>query len=451
MKILFRSLLVVLIFSAIYSCEKTTFVGSDIFVPGSTELLFKEDFDIIAKTVRRDSFVTYDLTNSMPSLLVGKMDDPYFGVTEAELYIDLHINSVIPQFQFEKDGVPTLATLDSAMLVLGLDSKTFYGDSTTVHDVEVALLENKLIFKDTVYSTFQGVASSTILANESLVPSLDSVYVVEPSDSIPKGYAEQMRIRIADDFIEELIQDTSLVSSDNNFTGYAPGIRIKSTPATNGMWGIDINKVNTSPNNSIIVYYKKGLDQLSYRIFVDGTRTNYVHHDYTGSVVESFFDDTEKGDSLLFLQGLAGTDIELEIPGLADASFGDFLMNKAELEFYVMEDETSELYSPLESIILQKYDGDGNLIVTEDVRVSATLLNNISFGGNVTKTTLDGKEVKKYTAAMSIHALEMFDDPNPDTRVVISARGKRIRPQRSIIFGPGHSTYPMKFKLTYSK
>ena len=55
MRILFNSIVVIAAICFTYSCSKTTLVGSDLFVPDSIELFYKDDFEITAKTVRGDS------------------------------------------------------------------------------------------------------------------------------------------------------------------------------------------------------------------------------------------------------------------------------------------------------------------------------------------------------------------------------------------------------------
>lgn len=452
MKVLFRSIITLSIICFVFACSKSTFVGSDLFVPDSIDLFYKDDFDIIAKTIRRDSVVTFDTQAFMTSMVCGRTVDPVFGTTEAEIFIDMHISNFIPPFQYSEDAILKKVNLDSVILVLAYEAEGFYGDSTVSHDLEVNLLRRKMIFEDTVYSTFRAEPSEDILGSKTFVPRLaDTLKIFEPGDTSATEYTKMLRLKLDDEFAQAMIDDTSFINSDANFTNYSKGLRIKSTPNGNSMWAMDNTRSSEEPYNSVMIYYSRDTFQSSYRIFVDGDRTNHLVHDYAGSEIENFFDDTVKGDSLLFLHGLAGSDIELDIPALADPQYDEFLVNKAELEFFVLEDENSDIYDPLESILLQRYDSEGGIIVTEDVFLGLQILNDASFGGTLTETTIDGKILKKYTAVMSVHALRMFNDDNPDTKLRISARNKRERPNRSIIFGPGHSKYPMKFKLTYSK
>lgn len=451
MKILFKSIIATVVLCFIFSCNKTTFVGADIF-PNGIDVFYKDDFEIIAKTIRIDSFVTFDNLSFMGSMVCGKMEDPVFGTTTAEMYIDMHIASLIPPFNYIEDALVKEVTLDSVILVLAYNQAGFYGDSTLSHQITASQLQNEMIFKDSIWSTFSPAVSDFVFGETTLVPNaVDSVAALEPLDTAATFYTEQLRIRVDNDFVQPMISDTSIVSSDDNFTNYAKGLHIKSIPNGSSMWSMDNERASEIPYNTMQVYYSRDTVQSSYSIFIDGERTNYVTHDYTGSVVEEFFDDEEKGDSLLFLQGLAGPNIELDIPALADPEFDDFLVNKAELEFFVLEDETSELFEPIQEILLQRYDSNGDILVTEDVFLAFQSLNEASFDGDLTETQFDGQIIKKYTAIMSVHVTRMFNEDDPDTRIRIAPVNKRLTPSRSIIFGPGHSKYPMKFKLTYSK
>ena len=454
MRILFNSIVVIAAICFTYSCSKTTLVGSDLFVPDSIELFYKDDFEITAKTVRGDSVVTSEPATFLNSLVLGKSVDPIFGTTVAEAYIDTHLEfSLAPGFQYEdENGVMKTAILDSVVLVLAYSPTQFYADSTVYHNLTVNALNEQIPSEDTLYSTYtQGFVETPLVEKRFRPNYTDSIRIIEPGDTIATVYVEQLRVQLELPFFEELMADTMLTESDASFIEYMPGIRIESAPEGNSFIAFDLTKTSESPNNRIIMYYTKEEVQSTYIIILDGERSSYYNHDYSGSEIEPFFDDEEKGDSLLFLQGMAGSDVEISIPAFADTEFSNFIINKSELEFYVYEDENSVLYEPLESILLQRYNDDGNIVATSDVFLAQQDIQDESFGGLLTEGSINGMTLKKYTAATTIHTLSMFDGNNPDTRIRISGRNKRGQANRSIIFGPGHSQYPMKFKLTYSK
>lgn len=452
MKLIQNTIVILVFVFLVISCNKSSFVGSDLFIPESIELFYKDDFNIIAKTVKRDSTLTSDGINFGNLFLNGMLDDPYFGKTTAEMFIDLHIGQNYPLFKYEVDGTDRFVTLDSAILVIGLNPESAYGDTLIEHEVFVNVLLDEIPQLTFLYSNYiplfseeRPIGQATVIPNHK-----DTLTVIEPGDTTT--YAEMLRVPLQLPVFNALIIDTSLVTSDFNFVNFLPGIRIKSVPANgNSMWGMDRSKTAENPYNSIIMYYTREGAPGSFRIFVDGERHSFFSHDYTGSIVESFLDDIGKGDSLLFLQGMSGTDIEIDIPELGGADFKDVIINRATLEFFVLEDENVDIYSPLDRIIISRFREDGSLVIVEDVFLSAEVLQNAAFRGDLEEVVIDGQLIKKYTAILSVHTLRLLNDEFSDTRLVISARDKIDKPNRSIIFGPGHSEFPMKLKLTYSK
>ncbi|GLR16570.1 DUF4270 family protein [Portibacter lacus] len=448
MKVLLYSLAAMLALVFTFSCNKTSLVGSELFVPGSINLLYEDDFEITGKTIMGDSIITYDGTSSISTLTIGELNDPVFGKTIGEGYVSLNRASTAPIFQYD-DGQKV--TLDSAVLILSYKHDGFYGDTLTRQEISVNVLEEDIFGADTMYSSFRPSAGS-LIGSKSIVPNFnDSLFITEPGDTSVSAYAQQLRITLDDSWAQAMIDDTTLVSSFDNFNAYAPGLKISSTPETSATFGLDFSTNQENPYNYITIYYTKDTLQLTYTIIVGNARHSYFEKDYSGSVVAPFFNDEEKGKELLYLQGLTGAEVEIDIPVLASNDFDEYLVNKAELEFYVLEDDISSDYSPAEAIYLERYNDDGETVVISDViAASETGVVNI-FNGLLQNTTVDGMTIKKYSAIMSIHTISMFNDDDPDSKLRIVTRNNSIVPNRSIIYGPGHPTYPMKFKLNYSK
>jgi hypothetical protein len=455
MKLAIKSITILLVIFIILSCNKSSFVGSDLFTPDSIELLFKDDFEITAKTLRVDSVQTTDGLEYSEYLINGMLNDPIFGTTVAETYIDLHISNTYPNFKYlDENGETQYVTIDSAIMVLGLYPDGFYGDTLTPHTITVSQMVNKVPEGDPLYSTFQPeIITFRDMGSVTIIPSyIDSVAALEPGDSVPTMYDNQLRIPLNKNIFEALVLDTSLVISDANFVEYFPGIRISSVPENgNSVWGMDLTRTSTQPYNNIVVYYKRGEGRGKYHIFVDSHRHNYFNQNYEGAVVNNVFGDETIGNETLYLQGMTGPNIEIDIPELSDDTFKDFLINKAELEFWVKEGSSDDTRPPLDAIGIYRYDEDGELIEVEDYEISIRLNNEVYFDGNSDDVEENGVVMKKYTALLSIYALGVMNGEIEDTRLVITAKNKINTPKRSVIIGPGDENFPMKFKLAYSK
>jgi hypothetical protein len=455
MKVLLYSIVASATLIFTFSCNETSLVGSDLFVPDSIELFFENDFDVQAKTVRGDSILTYDGVNSFSTLLVGEIQDPVFGTTTAEAYAALNIlETTVVDFQYSVDGEEKQATLDSVVLVLGYQPSSFYGDSTLAHDIEIRVLDEDIFGTDSLFTSFKPEGEGRLIGSKTLVPNFtDSISISEPGDSLPTKYGNQLRMTLDKEWIQEIFDDTSLINSNADFQAYAPGLRISSTSGGSSTWGFAYGNSLNASSNIIKIYYTKDSIPATYNIIVNGNGHNYFNHDYVNSEVESFLNDEAKGDSLLFMQGLSGTEIELDLPFLEDSEYSDFLINQAELEFFVLEDETFDIHGAVEAITMSKFDESGNLIVIEDAFLdfSTDILQDFTFDGTLGSREVDGLRVKKYSAFITIYTMERLSENSPFNRIRILPRNKSILPNRSIIYGPGHSTYPMKFKLNYSK
>ena len=259
MRILFNSIVVVAAICFTYSCSKTTLVGSDLFVPDSIDLFYKDDFEITAKTVRGDSMVTSEPGSFLNSLILGKSVDPIFGTTVAEAYIDTHLEfNLAPNFQYEdENGVMKTAILDSVVLVLAYSPAQFYADSTVYHNLTVNALNEEIPSQDTLYSTYTPGFVETPLVEKRFLPNYtDSIRIVEPGDTVATVYVEQLRVQLELPFFEELMADTLLTENDANFIEYLPGIRIQSTPEGNSFIALDLTKttkVQTIESSCIIL------------------------------------------------------------------------------------------------------------------------------------------------------------------------------------------------------
>lgn len=438
-----------------FSCNKTSLVGSDLFIPDSIELFFKDDFDISAKTIRGDSIVTFDGVNSFSTLMIGELLDPVFGTTTAEAYTDLSLLSTSNiDFKYTQDGVEKQAILDSVVLILGYQPISFYGDTTLAHDIEVRLLEEDIFDVDSLFSNYQPQGEGRLIGSKRLVPSFsDSIFITEPGDSMPTAYGGQLRMALDREWVQEMFDDTSLISTRANFNDYAPALKISSSSAGSSTWGIAYSNSANASVNAVKIYYTKDTVQRTLSIIVNGDGHNYYENNYEGAEIEPFLDDEGKGDSILFLQGIAGPEIELDLAFLQNSEYNDFLVNQAELEFFVLEDATFDIHQAIESITMLRYDENGDLVVLEDAFLdfSTDLLQEFSFDGTLGSREIDGLRVKKYSAFISIYTMDRLAANSPYNRVKIVPRNKSILPNRSIIYGPGHSKYPMKFKLNYSK
>ena len=177
-------------------------------------------------------------------------------------------------------------------------------------------------------------------------------------------------------------------------------------------------------------------------------------HDYSGSIVEPFIDDDNfTGDSLVFIQGMSGLNAKLSIPYARNLQ--NVIVNQAQLEFTIAtilpDDQPIFHEDPLEQLLISRKNSDGDLAIIADLE-AALIQSNLTgiFGGNLTSTNKNNVVLWTYTMNISEHLQNIIDGVEASDEIFISALSKAQNAQRSIIFGPEHSTYPIKINVAFT-
>ena len=244
--------------------------------------------------------------------------------------------------------------------------------------------------------------------------------------------------------------------SDENLLNVFKGVQVQGTPngASNSelMMAFDL----TSSLGGLYLYYTTPSDTLFYRFSVNSNAAQMVtfEHDYDGSIVEPFIDENDfVGDSLVFIQGMSGLNAKLSIPYARNLQ--NAIVNQAQLEFTIAtilpQDQSIFHENPLDQLLISKKNEDGDLTIIGDLETALNLGNLTGvFGGNLTSVNQDNMVLWKYTMNISDHLQDMIDGIETTDEIFISALSKAQNAQRSIIFGPNHSTYPIKMNVTYT-
>ena len=132
----------------------------------------------------------------------------------------------------------------------------------------------------------------------------------------------------------EMMLDSSLYE-EGAFVDFFKGIRLRiaNSDPTEGLLNFDMN----STFSRLRLYYKNITTEPDtvhtvYDFLVAGTTTPrhiFLDHDFSTGLVNDYFEDQERGDSLIFLQAMAGPNVEIEIPHLLD--LGDVVINNRAL------------------------------------------------------------------------------------------------------------------------
>jgi len=427
------------------SCNDPTIIGSDLLSGDQIDVSFTDTISMQARTIIGDSIRTYspNPTLQLISYLCGEMDDPIFGTSTSQIFAGLSLNNGnSPNPAFSDVGVG----LDSIVLILPWFANGVYGDTTQIYGLDVYRLEEQL--DDTIeYFSNQTLITSEKIAGTKVMPSpRQRTTIQNPGiDSIMiDTLTPQLRIRMDESFSSEFFNaDISNFESNTAFLDFFKGINIRPTTTNAGMLSFIIR----SPLAAMAVFYHRDSTYYQYNFPISAQSVKFTtfKHDYTGSTVENFIDDPEKGDSLVFLQGMAGVNIRVKFP-YSDA-LSNIAVNKAELELTILQlpEDGGVNYDPIDKMIVSEIKEDGSKRLITDITLAISRNRNdfsTIFGG----TVVNGN---KYLLNLTSHYQEIILG-SASNEIEISVFLKGDKASRVVLAGPKFSNSPLKLNLSFT-
>lgn len=438
--LIFLSLLVILL-----SCEDPTNVGSGLLGKDDLAIEFADDFSISAKTVKSPPISSYTRTNNLIlTQILGVINDPAFGKSTSSVYAEARLSSsfVFPNFAGAK--------LDSIFLRLQVDTSVFYGNINDLHQIEVFRLRESLTGADTIYSDkdFMFDALPIGKVEDFSIRNSDTLFYIDPELDDTLSIGNAFSIPLSSSLGREILNDSSASKTDEGFKNLLKGLYIRST-TNNSVFGLNISA--SGGNNLISVYYTdvEGKKRL-YNYFLYGVRSIRFNHDYRGSLVNNVFDQESVGAEPLYIQGMAGTNVRLDLSDVLRLK--DNFLNYAELELTVAQESLSDtmLFPLARRISVLEQDASGRLVEVADVRNGRTNFGQLDqFYGGVLKYD-ETKRLYTYKMNLTTHIKKILKN-NASPIVYLSILDKVQRPNRVLVNGPNHPTNPLKLKLTYTK
>jgi len=420
----------------ISACSQSGIIGSDLLQQDQIDIEFTDEVHFNAYIQETDSILIYDpeAGDFLSGYLCGQFADPVFGLTQA---------AVSAQFRLIPGSPPDFknAVLDSMVLVLPYRAIRVYGDTTELVQLEAYLLDEDL--SDTVkYYSNKVIAATQRIGSAGILPRrYDSLEILQHGADTLIGIPPQIRIRIDDAFAQSLLADTLATKSDTSFIQAYKGIQIRSASQNKGILSINLGSSLTG----LTAYYH--VDTVARQYIFPLTnlspRTVSFTHDYTGAPIEAFLQDSTLGDSLLFVQGMSGAGIVLEITDTT--LFKNKIINRAELELFVatLPEDGAYAFDPVLQLVVSQIKEDGSLEAIRDVVVGLARQNLPTLFGGVPQ---DGMP-KFYTLNLSAYFKELKNG-KASNRILITPLIRAERANRVVIYGPEHSLYPAKIKLS---
>ena len=431
----------------IANCTKPTLIGTDLLEDEKAELLFLDDFDLSFTTVRQDSIQTYGelVADQLINYMCGEINDPIFGTYSSEIYTQMSLDfNTNPLNLFESQ-------IDSIVMTLQYDTMGLYGDVGKPIDIEILLMQELMTLEDDIYSsdTFAVLESAPLAQITGFIPKpMDSVILVV--DTNMTALVPHLRVPLNISMFDPIFDakdTTALLNQDTLTANYFNGFNIRITEANNSMYGFRLN----SDLSGITVHYTKDSTQSVQKFGFEFNIAKTVHfeHDYSGSIVEPFIDNTELGDSLIFVQSLSGVNSVMNVGGLD--SLGSALINHAEVQFYTAElpEDNLDLYPKVNQLITMQKDEDGALELSEDAFLAlASSALQVAFGGEIEAMDMSG--ISRYKMNVTGQLQDIFRGDR-ENAIYLTPFLKANLPDRVVIFGADHPEFAPRLRVAYTR
>ena len=428
------------------ACNDPFDVGGELLNADQLELDFTDTLTLTSVVVPDDSLPVYQAGRFLGRYFVGELNDPIFGTTTANVSTQIRLGSGnLPDF--------SEVTVDSLVLVVPILLSDYYGEETESFTVEVLRLTDNLdpaadYFADTTLMTDGVVLGSQTVSPVALPDSVD--VAVFDGATVPRTVRQRVSLRIpVPGLINEITGlDTTVFENDTTFTEILRGLQLRTQGSGNGLLAVDL-----SPNTNIPglqLFYRRDTSLFQYRfpVAANAAKVASYRNDYSTGVIEPFLEAPDKGDSLIFIQGLAGAVTNVEIPGLADLG-GDLLVNRATLDVFVAElpEDDTDLDVPEQLVVLERVDGDVRAsrdltlgLLAEDVPAVQ--------GGTLVPGSNGEPGFFRFNVTAQVNAVLAGE---VGSSLQLSLQNKSTTPNRVVLYGPGHSQFPARLQLSVTR
>ena len=332
------------------------------------------------------------------------MFDPVFGKSYAAAFTQFHLPTTSINF-----GNPDTLFIDSVVLTVAYAGS--YGYENVPQSISVFQIAERMDpLPDAGYYSNKSFAvdAEPLGRKRMFVPNLnDSIYVGGV------WYPAHLRIRLSDRFGQDLLNQSGESSfvNDSTFKDFFYGLCLApdtlSTPYSASM--IYFNFYSTT--SGLRLYWhspNKPANTFIFPVTVNDIKTNYFKHNFSGSLVQSHLQSGGLGDSLAFVQALAGVRTRITIPNLLNLH--NVVINKAELVISQRKDpnRADTVYTPPGQIQVVTMDSAGKYVALPDADDNTHPFP--SYGGNRVYISIQpGDTVAQYKLNLSQQVQLLID------------------------------------------
>ncbi len=444
------------------ACNKSSNLGADLFAGENANLKFTDSLSLNVISATTDSALMYtQYVSSYSYLPIGKMNDPVFGTTESQIFMQFLPTTTAPYFGSDATNIRELITVDSSFLVFGYAGDKYYGDTLQSQKWSVYCMTDDMgtadIYSNKSFGTKpSAVGSLTFTPKPYTYHKIDTLNTITNVRDSLRSEAPQIKIPIDTTFAHNLMRlDSSTYSTTANWIAAFKGLNIRAEKATNCMLSVDVSNLSTSTTGFYVYYRVKG--DTTNRIFTYSTsqlRVANIKSNIKSSLIASQLNNSKGTNKFLYAQGLVGPTIKIEVPFLQNwKGANKIAINKAELVFTVnLQNNSSDIFPPIPQMIAHKPTG----ALTSDFNDNASLASSLSpyyySKGYTEYDTLPNGTVRAvlYRVNLSHHLQRMLDGLE-GTAIYFSPDPKAVRLSRSVIYGLKDSLNKPKLNITFTK
>jgi hypothetical protein len=343
-------------------------------------------------------------TDDRSKVLVGGYYDPVFGKVKAEFAAQFLLNS----FNVDFGTNPQVDSVKLRLKCVG-----YYGtDTTTLQTFKVYKLAQELD-KDSVYYSNTDMSLMADLTS----PVGEVAVAFEPNS----GYLEiPLNLSLGD----ELLGDTSIYSDNETFTQAFKGLYVQAEDVSTGGAVYYFSPLVDDGVVLTVYFHNDSLDTLSYNYYVTQKSAyfNLFYHDYIGTQVEAYMQDSIVSDSFVYVQAAGGIKSVVDLsPLLTFRDSGTVGVNKAEL---ILKVDTNQNYGlePPERLLLEIVDDNDDFDAPVDY-----WMNNYYFNGYYDATN------GQYRFVITQYAQELLKGIQTNTKLKIFPEATKTIVRRVVL------------------
>ncbi len=429
-----------------YSCNDTTFIGSDLLDDQAIGLDFTDTITLKTSTISGVPINTNDI--SAETYIVGDLEDPIFGTSTSDLYFSILALDLTNPWNFTNDD------LDSIVLTIAVDTFGVYGKNPDKYTLE--LFEGvETLPSDTILSdqTFTILPDPISVFNKTIDIS-DSINVYVPDIDTTMNFEYHIRMILNDAFSNKLFNELKSIDDNEELTSFLPSLYLSATSEDASLLGLSVGLTERIGDfNQVLVYTtdRETNQRKQYDFRFEINRASNFVNDYSGSLVENSIDNPDADDEFFYVQGMAGVRGVVDISAV-DNFRKDVLINKVELELTIAEDAAfmTDCFLPIQSFQMY-YDSEDGFMQITDFR-NALGFGGGLFGGIIEEEVLTtGETVKRVKMNITNHVKEFLDDTTIGGEIIISSFSEAQTPNRTVFYGAGHSRFAPKLNISFTK